>query len=161
MKRPRNRTLPLKFEPLVKIVALQYPDNIEKRGCLEYCGSYWENLLDDFFRKWECVCEIDTNVGMSADAIRVSFKYDTPDELIKEICNQAIQMMQVATTPMFKVGQSALFKTTQSDLLQYNDCEVIVKRLLTEEECDIDYVGFMYEVTTNGETFQAYQDELS
>lgn len=165
MKRPRNRTLPLTFKPYSKVVLLNYPDNIMNPACLEYCGTHWENLLYDFFRNneeiYQHVYSLQTNLGMTAGAIEILFKYDTPDELIEEICNRAIQMMQVATTPMFKVGQSALFKTTQSDLLQYNNCEVIVKRLLTEDECDIDEVGFMYEVTTNGEAFQAYQDELS
>lgn len=69
-------------------------------------------------------------------------------------------VLDFSNQPIFKVGQPALFKTTQSDLLQYNDSEVIIKRLLTEDECDIDEVGFMYEVTTNGETFQAFEDEL-
>ncbi len=165
MKRPRNRTLPLIFEPYAKVVWLNYPDNIEKPHCLEFCGTHWEHLLCDFFinndEVYDLIHGIDTNMGMTAHAIEIAFKYDTPDNVIEEICNRAIQMMQVATTPIFKVGQSALFKTTQSDLLQYNDCEVIIKRLLTEDECDIDEVGFMYEVETNGETFQAYQDELS
>lgn len=165
MKRPRNRTLPLKFAPYAKVVCLDYPDNIEAPHCLEFCGTHWENLLDDFFRNnqeiYQHIHYLDTNLGMTAGAIEIGFKYETTDELIEHICSQAIQMMQVATTPMFKVGQSALFKTTQRDLLQYNGCEVIIKRLLTEDECDIDEVGFMYEVTTNGETFQAYQNELS
>ena len=45
--------------------------------------------------------------------------------------------------------------------MKYNGCEVTINRLLTEDECDIDEVGFMYEVEINGEIFQAYQDELS
>lgn len=165
MKRERNRTLPLKFAPYAKVVCLDYPDNIEKPYCLEFCGTHWANLLDDFFRNnpeiYQHIHQLDTNLGMTAGAIEIYFKYDTTDELIEHICNQAIQMMQNATQPIFKGGQSALFKTTQSDLIQYNDREVIVNRLLTEDECDIDEVGFMYEVTVNGEVFQAYQDELS
>ena len=165
MKRPRNRNLPLTFEPYAKVVWLNYPSNIEKPHCLEYCGTHWANLLYDFFHNiaevYDTIWQLETNLGMTAGAIEIYFKYDTPDNVIEHICNQAIQMMQSATQPIFKVGQSALFKTTQSDLVQYNDCEVIVKRLLTEDECEIDEVGFMYEVETNGETFQAYQDELS
>lgn len=165
MKRPRNRTLPLKFEPYAKVVLLNYPDNIVNPTYLEYSGTHWENLLYDFFRNneeiYQHIHSLETNLGMTAGAIEIHFKYDTSNELIEEICNKAIRMMQVATQPIFKVGQSALFKTTQSDLVQHNDREVIVKRLLTEDECDIDEVGFMYEVETNGETFQAYQDELS
>ena len=166
MKRPRNRTLPLKFAPQAKLVCLEYPNATHRPYALEYCGPHWENLLFDFFYNNKEIREHlydipDIDVGFTNDAIRISFKYDTPNEVIEEICNRAIQMMQIATQPIFKVGQSALFKTTQSDLLQYNDREVIVKRVLTEDECDIDEVGFMYEVTTNGETLQAFEDELS
>lgn len=165
MKRPRNRTLPLKFSPYAKVVCLDYPDNIEKPNCLEFCGTHWENLLDDFFRNnpkiYQHIHYIDTDLGMTAGAIEIGFKYDTTDELIEHICNQAIQMMQIATQPIFVIGARAFFSTTQSDLMKYNGYEVIIKRLLTEDECDIDEVGFMYEVETNGETFQAYQDELS
>jgi hypothetical protein len=165
MKRPRNRTLPLTFEPYAKVVWLNYPDNIEKPHCLEYCGPHWENLLYDFFRNneeiYQHIHSLETNLGMTAGAIEIHFKYDTPNELIENICNRAIQMMQSATQPIFVIGARAFFDTTQSDLIKYNGREVIIKRLLTEDECDIDEVGFMYEVETNGETFQAYQDELS
>ncbi len=164
MKRARDRTLPLALERYAKVVFLNYPDNIENPGCLEYCGTHWENLLYDFFRNneeiYNYIWQLGTDLGMTAGAIEIYFKYDTPDNIIEEICNQAIQMMREATQPIFKVGQSALFKTTQSDLIQHNNCEVIVKRLLTEDECDIDEVGFIYEVETNGEIFQAFQDEL-
>lgn len=166
MKRPRNRTLPLKFAPYAKVVCLNYPDNIEQPHCLEFCGTYWENLLDAFFRNnpeiYRHIHYLDTDLGMTAGAIEIGFKYETTDELIEHICNQAIQMMQVATTPIFKVGQSALFKSAYLiHSKQYDGCEVIIKRLLTEDECDIDMVGFGYEVETNGEIFHAYQDELS
>ena len=165
MKRPRNRSLPLTFEPYAKVVQLNYPDNIENPVCLEYCGSHWADLLDDFFRNneeiYQHIHQLGTDLGMTAGAIEIYFKYDTPNELIEDICNKAIKMMQVATIPIFNGGQSAIFNTTQGDLVQYNGCEVIVRRLLTEDECDIDEVGFMYEVSVNGETFHAYQDELS
>ena len=164
MKRPRNRTLPLKFAPYAKVVVLEYPDNVVNPYCLEYTGTHWENLLYNFFRNnekiYRHIYQLDTDLGMTAGAIEIYFKYETTDELIEHICNQAIKMMQEATTPKFKVGQKALFSTTQSDLVQHNGREVIVRRLLTEDECDIDEVGFMYEVETNCEVFQAYQDEL-
>ena len=165
MKRPRNRTLPLKFAPYAKVVVLEYPDNIVNPIYLEYSGTHWENLLYDFFRNNEKIYrhihQLGIDLGMTAGAIEIYFKYETTDELIEYICNQAIQMMQEATTPKFKVGQTALFKTTQSDLVQYNDSEVIVRRLLAEDECDIDEVGYMYEVAYYDAIFQAYQDELS
>lgn len=165
MKRPRNRTLPLQFEPYAKVVWLNYPDNIENPSYLEYCGTYWENLLYNFFHDneeiWQHIYQLSTDNGMTPIAIAIYFKYNTSDELIEHICTQAIQMMQSVTKPSFKVGQSALFKTYQSDLMMYNNCEVTVKRVLTDDECDIDEVGFIYEVTVNGEVFQAFQDELS
>lgn len=165
MKRPRNRNLPLTFEPYAKVVWLNYPDNIENPDCLEYCGEMWENLLYDFFRNneeiYDLIWELDTDMGMTARAIEIHFKYDTADDVIEDICNQAIQFVLKATQPKFKVGQSVLFKTAQSDLMQYNNREVVVRRLLTDDECDIDEVGYMYEVAYYDAIFQAYQDELS
>lgn len=99
-------------------------------------------------------------MGMTAHVIEIHFKYDTPDDVIEDICNQAIQFVLKETQPKFKVGQTALFQTTQSDLLQHNNREVVIRRLLTEDECDIDEVGYMYEVSYYDAIFQAYQDEL-
>ena len=165
MKRPRNRNLPLTFEPYAKVVWLNYPDNIECPNCLEYCGDRWASLLYDFFRNneeiYDLIWSLDTDMGMTAHAIEIHFKYDTPNDVIEDICNQAIQFVLKETQPKFKVGQTVLFKTTQSDLVQYNGCKVIVNRLLTDDECDIDEVGYMYEVTADSEVFQVYQDELS
>lgn len=165
MKRARDRTLPLKFEPYAKVVWLNYPDNIEHPNCLEYCGEHWANLLYDFFHNneeiYDKIHQLDTDLGMTAGAIEIHFKYDTPEDVIEEICNQAIQFMLKAMQPAFKVGQTALFKTYDSDLLKHNNSEVVIQRILTDDECDIDDVGFMYEVSSNSEVFQAYQDELS
>ena len=70
--------------------------------------------------------------------------------------------MQKATQPKFVIGARAFFGTTQSDLIQYNGQEVIIQRVLTDEECDIDEVGYMYEVKSYfGDLFQAFEDELS
>ena len=165
MKRPRNRNLPLTFEPYAKVVWLNYPDNIECPNCLEYCGDRWASLLYDFFRNneeiYDLIWSLDTDMGMTAHAIEIHFKYDIPNDVIEDVCNQAIQFVLKETQPKFKVGQTVLFKTTQSDLVQYNGCKVIVNRLLTDDECDIDEVGYMYEVTADSEVFQVYQDELS
>lgn len=161
MKRTRNRNLPLKFEPYSKKVSLHYPDNIEDSSLLEYCGTHWENLLQYFFRSYDCVLETDTNNGMTSQAIEISFKYDTSDEIIKFICNQAIQFLLEATKPKFTNGSVALFTTSQTELRQYDNEEVTVQRLLSEDECDIDEVGYMYEVIDlNGNKFQAFEDEL-
>ena len=165
MKRPRNRNLPLQFEPYAKVVWFNYPDNIEKPYALEYCGPMWTNALEDFFRNnkeiSDLIWQLDTDMGMTAQAIEIHFKYDTPDDVIQDICTQAIQFVLKETQPKFNVGQTALFKTTQSDLVQYDNREVIVRRLLTDDECDIDEVGYMYEVAYYDAIFQAYQDELS
>lgn len=161
MKRTRNRNLPLKFEPYSKKVSLHYPDNIEDASLLEYCGTHWENLLQYFFRSYDCVLETDTNNGMTSQAIEISFKYDTSDEMIEVICNQAIQFILGATTPKFTKGTVALFTTSQTDLLQYDNKEVTIQRILSEDECDIDEIGYMYEVMDfDGNKFQAFQDEL-
>ena len=159
--RARNRNLPLKFEPYAKTVSLHYPDNIEHPNLLEYCGTHWENLLVNFFEKQKCVVNTDTNNGMTSQAIEISFKYETSDDMIEEICNQAIQLILQASRPKFKVGSAATFTTTQSDLIQYDGQGVTIQRILSEDECDIDEVGFMYEVMNfNGNKFQAFEEEL-
>ena len=76
MKRTRQRNLPLKFKTNSKIVSLHYPDNVEAPHALEFCGTHWENLLIDFFRKQDCVIDTDTNNGMTSQAIEISFEYD-------------------------------------------------------------------------------------
>lgn len=90
MKRKNKLSLSLDS----KEVSLVYPDSEERRYCLEYIFEEEElEKLCDFFKRYNCVLDIDTDVGMSADAIRVSFKYDTPDEIVKEICKKAIEFM--------------------------------------------------------------------
>ena len=161
MKKTKNRNLPLKFEPYSKVVSLHYPDNVENPKLLEYSGTHWENLLTDFFRKQDCVIDTDTNNGMTSQAIEISFKYDTPDEVIEVICNQAIQLILDASQPKFVNGSMAIFTTTQSDLMLYNGQEVTILRTLSEDECDIDEVGYMYKViNVNGNIFEAFEDEL-
>lgn len=59
------------------------------------------------------------------------------------------------------IGSRAIFTTTQSDLTYLNGNEVTVLRELEEAECDIDDVGYMYEVKFLGGTIkQAFADEL-
>lgn len=161
MKRTRQRNLPLKFEPYSKTVSLHYPDNVEDSNLLEYSGTHWENLLKYFFRSFDCVLDTDTNNGMTSQAIEISFKYNTSDEMIEVICNQAIQFILEATKPKFTKGTVVLFTTSQTDLQQYDNKEVTIQRILSEDECDIDEVGYMYEVMDfDGNKFQAFQDEL-
>lgn len=59
------------------------------------------------------------------------------------------------------IGSTAVFMTTQSDLIYLNGKEVRIIRELDETECDIDDVGYMYEVKLyDGTTKQAFADEL-
>lgn len=63
--------------------------------------------------------------------------------------------------PLFAVGARAFFSTTQSDMTHLDGQEVTIKRVLTDEECDIEDVGFMYEVEGyGGILFQVFEDEL-
>ena len=161
MRGMRDRSQPLTYRPLSKMVCLEYPDNSEYPNCLAYCGTYWEDKLYNFFDGNEYVCEIDTNVGMTNVAIYVGFKYDTPDEVVKEICEQAIQMIEKAKQPKFKVGEGTFFATGQRDFMVYNHQKVTIQRILTDDECDIDMVGFKYEVKAcDGNVFEAFEDDL-
>lgn len=59
------------------------------------------------------------------------------------------------------IGSRAIFTTTQSNLTYLNGNEVTVLRELEEAECDIDDVGYMYEVKFfDGTIKQAFADEL-
>lgn len=88
----RKDKLSLSFD--CKTVSLVYPDQDEYQIYLQYVFDEKEyDKLYNFFHAYDCVVDIDTHVGMCADAIRISFSYDTPDETIREICNKAIEMM--------------------------------------------------------------------
>ena len=90
MKRKNKLSLSLDS----KEVSLVYPDSEERRHCLEYIFEEEElEELCNFFKQYDCVWDVDTYTGMSADAIRISFKYETPDEIVKEICEKAIEFM--------------------------------------------------------------------
>lgn len=87
----RKHKLGITFD--FKEVSLQYPD-AENATYLEYCFDEDElEKLRTFFKAFDCVCDIDTNCGITADAVRLCFKYDTPDETIKAICEKAIEWM--------------------------------------------------------------------
>lgn len=88
----RKDKLSLSFD--YKEVSLVYPDADENKTYLQYVfEEAEEDKLYRFFKAYDCIVDVDTDTGMTADAIRLSFKYDTPDETIKEICNKAIEMM--------------------------------------------------------------------
>lgn len=87
-----NRKNKLSIDFYCKEISLVYPD--KDNTFLEYI--FEEDELDklyNFFNAYDCVLDVDTDTGMTADAIRVSFKYDTPDEVVKEICEKAIEFM--------------------------------------------------------------------
>lgn len=63
--------------------------------------------------------------------------------------------------PLFAVGARAFFSTTQSDMSHLSGQEVTIKRVLSDDECDIEDVGFMYEVEAyGGNLIRAFEDEL-
>lgn len=63
--------------------------------------------------------------------------------------------------PMFAIGARAFFSTTQSDMTHLNGQEVTIRRVLSDDECDIEDVGFMYEVEIyGGNLIQVFEDEL-
>ena len=86
----RKQKLSISFD--CKNVSLVYPD--KNKINLEYIFEDDElGKLSSFFDAYDCIVDIDTDTGMTADAIRLSFKYDTPDEVVKEICEKAIEFM--------------------------------------------------------------------
>ena len=63
---------------------------------------------------------------------------------------------------MLENGMKFIFTTTHTDLLQYNGTEVEIIRPLTNLECDIDDVGYMYKCRFNdGTENDVFEDELS
>ena len=96
MNKKYDRTLPFVFAPSCNVVAINYPENPYHPGSLEFCGDYWEHLLTEFFtdeRVKNFGIFVDTDNGMTAKAIEVSFDYSTPDEIIQDICEEAIRYM--------------------------------------------------------------------
>ena len=86
----RKQKLSISFD--YKNVSLVYPD--KDKTNLEYIFEDDELYkLDNFLNTYDCILDVDLDTGMSADAVRISFKYDTPDEMIKEICEKAIEYM--------------------------------------------------------------------
>lgn len=84
----------LNFAFECKTVTLNYP-LVEDGNSLEYCfdsDSEEYQKLYNYFYEMDCVFDIDTNVGMTEVVFYVSFKYDTPDELIKQLLTNAVEM---------------------------------------------------------------------
>ena len=87
-----KRKLSLGFE--YKTVTLNYPI-AEDGNYLEYCFDIDDIeyiKLYNYFDEMDCVYDIDTNVGMTEVVFYISFKYDAPDETIKELLENAIEM---------------------------------------------------------------------
>lgn len=99
----RKNKLSLSF--YCKEISLVYPDADENKTYLQYVfDETEEDKLYRFFKAYDCIVDVDTDTGMTADAIRLRFKYDTPDETIKEICNKAIEMMWDEYSPVNVYG---------------------------------------------------------
>ena len=86
----RKQKLSISFD--CKNVSLVYPD--KDKIHLEYIFDDDElKKLYDYLKSYHCVLDVDLDTGMTADAVRISFKYDTPDEVVKEICEETIEFM--------------------------------------------------------------------
>ena len=120
-------------------------------GSLSISGD--PDQLVDFIKALRKECEPS---GVSADLI-----YLLETGLIEYGLNKSDVSIDEGQSPVFRPGASALFKTEQSDLRKYNGKVVLIKHLLTEQECDIPDVGFMYEVECEFVTFHAFEDELT
>ena len=161
MDRP-NRTLPFVFVPCCKVVSINYPENPDNPGCLEFCGDYWEHLLMKFFQQkrfLNFVEGFDIDNGMTAKAIEVSFAYSTPDHIIQDICEEAVRYMSIKTHPEFRRANVVTVNSTRAEIKSWNGREVFVLGL--DEENDIDDNGFKYLLRDKtGITFTAYENEL-
>ncbi len=55
-----------------------------------------------------------------------------------------------------------IFNTTDSELVKYNGTEVEIIRLLTEKECDVEDVGYMFKARFyDGYERDVFEYELS
>lgn len=64
--------------------------------------------------------------------------------------------------PEFKPEQKVIFRSTDSGPEYQKPYDAVVNRLLTSDECDIQDVGYMYEIQfSDGTTKHAFEDELS
>jgi hypothetical protein len=98
-----------------KEVSLVYPGE----DYLQYVFDERElRKLCNFFESYDCIVHVDDNTGLTADAIRLTFKYDTPNETIEEICNKAIEMMWDTYQPVNVYGCTYYYengKATECD----------------------------------------------
>jgi hypothetical protein len=163
MKRRIDRTLPFVFKPQCKVVSIDYPEDPYKPGCLEFCGEHWEHFLMEFFtqkRFSRFGVYVDTENGMTAKAIEVSFAYDTPDEIIKDICEEAIQYMSTKVHPIYQPGESVVLISKDIEQQQWNGQKMTVIGL--DEDNDIDENGFKYLLRAKDGTvisaFECYLD---
>ena len=163
MDRKIDRTLPFVFAPTCKVVAINYPENPYHPGSLEFCGDYWEHLLTEFFtqkRFSRFGVQVDTDNGMTAKAIEVCFAYETPDEIIKNICEEAIRYMDAKVHPIYKTGDIVVLISKDVEHQQWNGQKMTIVGL--DEDNDIDDNGFKYLVKSQDGTiisvFECYLD---
>lgn len=92
----KERKHKLNFAFEYKTVTLNYPI-AEGKNYLEYCfdtDSEEYIRLYNYFNEMDCVYDIDTDTGMTDVVFYINFKYDTPDELIKQLLKSAIKMAE-------------------------------------------------------------------
>lgn len=162
MKKRINRTLPFVFKPQCKVVSIDYPEDPHNPGCLEFCGEYWEHLLHEFFtqkRFSRFGVYVDTENGMTAKAIEVSFAYETPDEIIQNICEEAIRYMRAKIRPIYQSGESVVLVANDIELQKWNGQKLTVVGL--DQDNDIDENGFKYLLRdSDGSVISAFEHNL-
>lgn len=92
----KERKHKLNFNFEYKTVTLNYP-TAEGKTYLKYCfdtDSEEYIKLYNYFHEMDCVCDIDTDVGMTDVVFYINFKYDTPDETIRGLLKSAIKMVE-------------------------------------------------------------------
>ena len=163
MSKKIDRTLPFVFAPTCKVVAINYPENPYHPGCLEFCGDYWEHLLTEFFRQdrfSRFIEGIDTENGMTAKAIEINFAYSTPDDIIQDICEEAVRYMSEKVKPQLSSGDYVVINSKRNEMKDWNGKAATVIGL--DEENDIDDNGFKYLLRDkDGNMLTAYECELS
>lgn len=74
-----------------KVVSIDYP---VVDGHIEYALEGFEQTkLYEFLKAFQCINHVDPYTSITPALFYIHFNYDTPDEIIKEICEKAIEMI--------------------------------------------------------------------
>ena len=76
-----------------KTVTLHYP--VDECNRLPWCLDTYElSLLEHFFNQQSNIVSIDWDGAMTDVVCYISFKYSTSDEKIKQVCEDALNMIK-------------------------------------------------------------------